>query len=104
MPPIAGTTDDPFGSPVTLEIFAGSGTGGSPLQTRGEFPLIDGTWEIVPETLPPGEYTLLAEQVDDRNRTGNRNERTGHVHRQHGESEDVSLEPVPTRAAMPRRR
>jgi hypothetical protein len=68
-PPFSGTTDDIL-DPVTLYIYAGVGTGGSPVQTLTVLALLqltplEGTWATEPESaLEPGQYTAVAEQTN----------------------------------------
>ena len=62
-PLFSGTTNAPLGGFVTLDIYSGSVTGGSPVQQQFALPFLEGTWEITPEPLEQGEYTAVAEQT-----------------------------------------
>jgi hypothetical protein len=63
-PPFSGTTDDIL-DPVTLYIYAGVGTSGSPVQTLTVLAPLEGAWETEPESaLEPGQYTAIAEQTN----------------------------------------
>lgn len=62
-PPFEGTTNDVF-DPVTVLLYTGSSAGGSPVQTSaGVLPTLQGNWATtLPESLPSGQYTAVAEQ------------------------------------------
>ena len=67
-PPFSGTTDDAL-DPVTLHVYAGTDTTGSPVQTLVDLaPLeiapAEATWATAPESLEPGQYTAVAEQTN----------------------------------------
>ena len=65
-PPFSGTagTATGDGSTVDVNVYAGSGTGGSPVQTRTATVQSDGTWSIAASpALADGTYTARATQV-----------------------------------------
>jgi large repetitive protein len=73
-PPFSGTTDDVL-DPVTLHVYAGTDTTGSPVQTLVDLaPLeiapAEATWATAPESLEPGQYTAVAEQTNAEPETG----------------------------------
>ncbi len=70
----SGTTTDTLDS-VSLVIHEGSSAGGTPVQTQTllaptEVDPAEATWELVAETLPPGQYTAVAEQTNAGLETG----------------------------------
>ncbi|MGA8365311.1 MAG: Ig-like domain-containing protein [Solirubrobacteraceae bacterium] len=74
MPPFGGTTDDVL-DPVTLHVYAGTDTTGSPVQTLIDLAPLEiapgeATWVTAPESLEPGQYTAVAEQTNAEPATG----------------------------------
>ncbi len=73
-PRFSGTTDDVL-DPVKLDVYAGTDTTASPAQTLVdpaplEVGLAEATWSATPETLAPGQYTVVAEQTNAESETG----------------------------------
>jgi uncharacterized protein (DUF2141 family) len=62
-PSFSGTTEDELDA-VVLNIYAGSGPGGSPVQTLSTLlPPVGGSWSLSASHLGDGEYTAVAEQT-----------------------------------------
>jgi hypothetical protein len=60
-PTFAGGTDDPF-DPVTVDVYEGSGTGGTPVREESSLPE-DGSWSVqAASPLQDGTYTAVARQ------------------------------------------
>ncbi len=60
-PTFAGSTDDPF-DPVTVDVYQGSGTGGTPVREEPSLPE-GGSWSVqAASPLPDGTYTAVARQ------------------------------------------
>ncbi len=58
-----GTSNDEA-DPVTLEVYEGSGVGGTLVQTDESLAPAGGTWSAQAASLAPGTYTAQAEQLD----------------------------------------
>ncbi len=74
-PTFSGTTNDVL-DPVTLDIYAGTSAGGSPVQTSMDLVPLEiapqeATWATTPALpLEPGQYTAVAEQTNAEPQTG----------------------------------
>ncbi|HEY2537764.1 MAG TPA: Ig-like domain-containing protein [Solirubrobacteraceae bacterium] len=73
-PPFSGTTDDAL-DPVKLDVYAGTDTTASPVQTLVdpaplEVGIGEATWSAAPASLAPGQYTAVAEQTNAESETG----------------------------------
>jgi hypothetical protein len=72
-PPLLGTADTGPADEdtVTVTLYAGSSTAGSPLQTLSQVEVAAGSWSTSPTgNLPVGEYTVKVSQSDSFGRTG----------------------------------
>ena len=64
-PTVSGTAETAAGdSAVTVDIYSGTDTGGTPVQSPTTSVAGDGSWSVQPTNLPDGTYTAQARQTD----------------------------------------
>src|SRR5262249_30518183 len=70
-PTLSGTAESTAGdTAVTVEIYAGTDTTGSPVQTEIAAVQPDGSWSAPANMLQDGTYTVQAQQTDGADNTG----------------------------------
>ncbi len=70
-PVLSGTAETTAGdSPVTIDVYAGMATAGTPLQALTAPVQPDGTWSVDATALADGLYTVQAHQTDEVSNTG----------------------------------
>jgi hypothetical protein len=70
-PTLSGTAETAAGdSAVTVDIYSGTDTSGTPVQSPTASVGDDGSWSIKPTGLPDGTYTAQARQTDEVSNTG----------------------------------
>ncbi len=70
-PTLSGTAETAAGdSAVTVDIYSGPDTSGTPVQSPTASVAVDGSWSVMPTSLPDGTYTAQARQTDAVSNTG----------------------------------
>jgi hypothetical protein len=70
-PTLSGTAETtPGDTGVTVKLYPGTDTTGTPVQTDSAAVQPDGSWSVDAATLAEGAYTLQAQQTDDASNTG----------------------------------
>lgn len=74
-PTISGSagTEASDGRTVTVQLFAGSATTGTPVQSKSAAVATNGAWSVLADTLTDGTYTVRATQRDTAGNTGTSN-------------------------------